>query len=139
MNSSSLEFLMESWFDRVWNRLDEKAVHDLMSENGEILGLGTTVVGREGFIGILRLYQAAFDQIHLEVVDLVGDASSVAGHARFSAIHRQSAREVDVLYSFAARCEGDQLIWIRHVVDFAALLSQIGTLDPRAVNLIFEA
>ena len=138
MNSSSPKELILTWFERVWNHLDERAIQELMCENGEILGLGTTVVDREGFIGIFRLYRAAVDQIHLEVVDLVEDASSVAGHARFSGIHRQTNREVDFLFSFAARCEGNRLSWMRHVVDFTALLSQIGTLDPRAVNFIFD-
>lgn len=139
MKASPPKELIVTWFDRVWNQLDGNAVRELMNEDGEILGLGTTVVDPEGFIRILRLYRAAFDQIHLEVVDLVEDDSSVAGHARFSGIHRQSTREVDFLFSFAARCEGNRLSWIRHVVDFTALLSQIGTLDPRAVNMIFEA
>lgn len=139
MNSSSPKELVLTWFDRVWNQFDECAVHELMSADGEVLGLGTTVLGREGFIGVHRSFREAFDQIRLDVVDLVGEGASVAGHARFSAIHRKSAREVDFFFSFAGRYEDDRLCWVRHVVDFTALLSQLGTLDPRAVNLIFES
>jgi len=129
--------LTHQWFERVWNQLDEAAILELMHEEGEILGLGTTVVGREGFLGYHRAFRGGFDQIRIEIVDLVAEEDSVAGHARFSAIHRESGREVDIFLSFAGRFENGKLRWVRNVVDFTALLSQVGTLDPRAVNLLF--
>lgn len=131
--------LTHQWFERVWNQLDEGAVMELMHPDGEILGLGTTVVGREGFIGYHRAFRRGFDQIRIEIVDLVAEDTAVAGHARFSAIHRGSGREVDIFLSFAGRFEDGKLRWVRNVVDFTALLSQIGTLDPRAVGLLFES
>lgn len=131
--------LTRQWFERVWNQLDEGAVMELMHPDGEILGLGTTVVGRDGFLGYHRAFRRGFDQIRIEIVDLVAEGASVAGHARFSALHRITGREVDVFLSFAGRFEDGKLRWVRNVVDFTALLSQVGTLDPRAVNLLFES
>jgi predicted ester cyclase len=131
--------LTREWFERVWNQLDEGAVMELMHPEGEALGLGTSVVGREGFIEYHRAFRRGFDQIRIEIVDLVAEADSVAGHARFSGLHRVSGREVDIFLSFAGRFENGKLRWVRNVVDFTALLSQVGTLDPRAVNLLFES
>lgn len=131
--------LTRQWFERVWNQLDEGAVMELMYPDGEILGLGTTVLGREGFLIYHRAFRCGFDQIRIEIVDLVAEDASVAGHARFSAVHRVTGREVDIFLSFAVRFEDGKLRWMRHVVDFTALLSQVGTLDPRAVNLLFES
>lgn len=125
------------WFERVWNRGEERAVQELMSGKAEILGLGTSVTNPEGFVRIHRAFRGAFQQILVEVADIVCDEMAVAGHARFTAMHRASGCEVDVLFSFAGRFEEGQVIWLRHVFDFTALLSQIGTLDPRAVNLLF--
>jgi len=131
--------LTHQWFERVWNQLDETAILELMHPDGEILGLGTTVVGREGFRGYHRAFRRGFDQIRIEIVDIVAEEHSVAGHSRFSALHRESGREVDIFLSFAGRFEDGKLRWMRHVVDFTALLSQVGTLDPRSVNLLLES
>jgi predicted ester cyclase len=137
METPTSKELAHQWFDRVWNQLDEGAVLDLMHPRGEILGIGTAVVGRDGFLLYHRACRRGFDQIRIEIADLVGEADAVAGHARFSALHRESGREVDVLLSFACRYEKGKLRWARNIVDFTAVLSQVGTLDPRAVNALF--
>jgi len=139
MGKSSPEDLAHLWFNRVWNALDEEAVLQLMHRRGEILGLGTTVLGRDEFLSYHRAFRRGFDRVRIEIVDLVAEGAAAAGHARFSAVHRVSGREVDALLSFAVRFEGGKLRWARHVVDFTALLSQVGTLDPRAVGLLFES
>ncbi len=127
-----------TWFDRAWNEGEMSAVGELMSAESEVLGLGTSVMNAVAFTETLRAYHQSFDQILVEVVDLVCGGDEGAGHARFSARHRASGREVDVLFSFSFRFEGGRIVWLRHVFDFTALLSQIGTLDPRAVGLIFN-
>jgi ketosteroid isomerase-like protein len=130
--------LFREWFERVWNQGDEAAIFELMHPEGEILGLGTTVMGREVFAGYHRAFRRGFSEILIEIVDLVGEDEAVAGHARFSAVHGESGREVDIFLSFAGRFEDGKLRWVRNVVDFTALLSQVGSIDPRAVNLLFE-
>jgi ketosteroid isomerase-like protein len=126
------------WFERVWNQMDEKAIGELLAGDGEVLGLGTTVLGQPGLVAIHRAYRRTFHQIRVEMVDLVSGETDGAGHVRFSAVHRANGAEVDVLWSFAVRLEGGRIGRIRHVIDHAALLSQIGTFDLRAVNLIFD-
>ena len=135
---SATETRILTWFDRVWNEGEKSAVGELMSAEAEVLGLGTSVMNAAAFTETLLAYHRSFDQVLVEVVDLVFGEDEGAGHARFSAMHRASGREVDVLFSFSVRFEDGRIIWLRHVVDFTALLSQIGTLDPRAVGLIFN-
>lgn len=127
-----------TWFDRAWNEGEKSAVGELLSAEAEVLGLGTSVMNAAAFIETLLAYHRSFDQVLVEVVDLVCGEDEGAGHARFSARHRVSGREVDVLFSFAVRFEDGRIVWLRHVFDFTALLSQLGTLDPRAVGLIFN-
>ena len=134
----STEARIRTWFERTWNDGEKSAVEELMSNEAEVLGLGTSVMNPTAFIETQRAFHQTFDQILVEVVDLVCGEDEGAGHARFSALHRASGREVDVLFSFAVRFEEGRIIWLRHVFDFTALLSQIGTLDPRAVGLIFN-
>jgi len=132
------EARIQTWFKRAWNEGEKSAVGELMSTEAEVLGLGTSVMNPTAFIETQRAFHQSFDQILVEVVDLVCGEDEGAGHARFSALHRASGREVDVLFSFAVRFEDGRIIWLRHVFDFTALLSQLGTLDPRAVGLIFN-
>lgn len=137
MDSPSAKDLTRQWFERVWNKAGEGAILALMHPEGEILGLGTTVLGRESFTVYARLFQSGFDQIRIDLAEIVAEGDAVAGHARFTALHRSSRREVDVYLSFSAHFEDGLLRRMRHLVDFTGLLSQVGTLDPRAVNLLF--
>ncbi len=127
-----------TWFERAWNEGGKSAVGELMSAEAEVLGLGTAVMNAVAFGENLRSFHQTFDQIRVEVVDLVSGEDEGAGHARFSARHGVSGREVDVLFSFSVRFEDGRIIWLRHVFDFSALLAQLGTFDPRAVGLIFN-
>ena len=127
------------WFDRVWNRLDLSVVDELMREDCEVLGLGNSVVGRAGFRSVHESFTAAFDQIHVEVIDFVAEGNEVAGHARFSARHRQSGREVDLMFSFYGCYEEGCLRRVRNVVDYTSLMAQMNLLEPEKMKLIFEA
>lgn len=135
---SITESRIRTWFDRAWSEGEMAAVGELMSAEAEVLGLGTAVMNAVAFGENLRSFHQTFDQIRVEVVDLVSGEDEGAGHARFSARHGVSGREVDVLFSFSVRFEDGRIIWLRHVFDFTALLAQLGTFDPRAVGLIFN-
>lgn len=133
-----LEKITREWFDRLWNQLDVTVMDEWMHEECEVLGLGNTVVGRAGLRQVHESFTAAFDQIHVEVVDLVSDGKKVAGHARFAARHRQSEREVDFLFSLYGEFEEGQFRRVRNVVDYVSLMSQLNVLEPERMQMIFE-
>ncbi|MEQ1840903.1 MAG: nuclear transport factor 2 family protein, partial [Verrucomicrobiales bacterium] len=101
-----------TWFDRAWNEGEKSAVEELMSAEAEVLGLGTSVMNAAAFTETLRAYHQSFDQVLVEVVDLVCGGDEGAGHARFSARHRASGREVDFLFSFSVRFEDGRIVWL---------------------------
>lgn len=134
----SVRQLTESWFERVWNQHDRSAVADLMHEDCEVLGLGNTVAGPSGFLKIYESFVAAFDQIHVDIVDLVAEGEEVAGHARFAARHLRSGKEVDLIFSFSSQFKDGQLRRVRNVVDHTSLMAQLDLLEPERMQLIFE-
>ncbi|MDF1824964.1 MAG: ester cyclase [Verrucomicrobiales bacterium] len=127
------------WFDRVWNGMDRSAVGELMHAGCEVLGLGNTVVGPAGFLRIHESFKNAFDQIYVDVVDLVSEGDEVAGHARFAARHRFSGKEVDLIFSFSARFAEGKLIRVRNVIDYTSLLAQLDLLEPEKLKAVFES
>lgn len=127
------------WFERAWNELDDGAIDDLMSENCEILGTGPMAVGREGYREFYRSVRDSFDQIRVEVADIVAEEAAVAGHARFSGLHKIEKKEVDFVFSFAAKLEGGKFVWVRNVVDFSILLTQLHWMDAAEIGKIFRS
>jgi predicted ester cyclase len=134
----SVKQLAKSWLERVWNQNDLSAVAELMHEECEVLGLRNSVVGPTGFLKIHESFTAAFDQIHVEVVDLVAEGEEVAGHARFAARHRLSGKEVDLIFSFSGSFEAGQLRRVRNVIDYTSMLAQLDLLEPDKMRAVFE-
>lgn len=131
--------LTREWFDRVWNHLDRSAIEELMDPECEILGLTATVRGPRGFLSVHESFTRAFDQIHVELVELVAEENEVAGHARFGARHRESQRQVDMMFSFSGKFENGRLKQVRHVVDYTSLLAQLNLFDPRRIGVVFSS
>ncbi|MEM7603012.1 MAG: ester cyclase [Verrucomicrobiota bacterium] len=134
-----LKQITMEWFERLWNQLDLTVVDQWMREDCEVLGLGNTVVGRSGLKQVHESFTSAFDQIHVEVVELVVDGAEVAGHARFAARHRQSEREVDFMFSLYGVFEDGGFRRVRNVVDYTSLMSQLNLLEPQRMQMMFEA
>ena len=137
MTSEDCKQLVRDWFERVWNQLDPAAIDELMSPDCEMLGLGQTVLGPEGFKAIQSQYSSAFDQIHVEPVELVGEDTIVAGTGRFSAKHKTSGLEVDFFFGYSAKCANGQVVWVRNVVDNASMLAQLHLLDESSFTSAF--
>jgi predicted ester cyclase len=131
--------LTREWFDRVWNHLDRSAIEELMDPECEILGLTATVRGPRGFLSVHESFTKAFDQIHVELVELVAEENEVAGHARFGARHRESQRQVDMMFSFSGKFENGRLKQVHHVVDYTSLLAQLNLFDPRRIGVVFSS
>lgn len=102
-----------------------------------MLGFGNTVLGRAGFKRVHGSFVEAFEGIGVTWIDLIAEGAEVAGHARFTARHRASGREVDFLFSFSALIEDGRFRRIRQVMDYTSLLDQLQLLEPEKMKLVF--
>ena len=141
MNSSvspSLKARTEEWFRRVWTEGDLSAIDELMDPGCEIVGLGIGAIGPEGFRAVHGAFHRGFSEIRVEPLELVEEGDMVSGHARFCAVHRNTGREVDMIFSLSGRFEKGRLVWIRNVVDHLSLMAQLKLFDPARIEVLFE-
>lgn len=125
---------MEIWFEQVWNQGNEDTIHEMMDEECEIKGLGLSEKGAEAFLGFYRTFQGAFDGIHIDLIDLMEEGENVMGNARFTAVHRQSGKKVDFVFSALGRWRDGKIVEARNVVDFTTMLTQVGALDESVMR-----
>ncbi|MGB0993844.1 MAG: ester cyclase [Akkermansiaceae bacterium] len=127
------------WFQRVWNNCEHDAIFDLMSEECEIHGLNLQKRGASGFAQFHTAYCKAFENIHIEVFEMAEENGLVIGHARFTAKHKKSNNDVDMVFSLSVRWQDGKAIEARDVVDFTTMLSQIGAFDMRVLADAIES
>jgi steroid delta-isomerase-like uncharacterized protein len=74
--TAALHELARRFFDQVWNQGDESAIDRYIAEhaagNDETFG-----IGREGFRRQWRQWQAAFEDLHFEVEEIVAEGDKV--------------------------------------------------------------
>lgn len=131
--------LVEEWFERVWNRGEEGAIHELMAPDCEAKGLDLPEKGPGGFLAFHRTFRNAFDSIRVEVIEALEQGERTIGHARFTAVHKPTGNPIDVVFSYSSLWRGGQLCETRNVVDYTALLSQMNAFDKQALADAFEA
>ncbi|NRA37256.1 MAG: ester cyclase [Planctomycetes bacterium] len=132
-NSTSAKQLTEEWFDRVWNQGDQAAVHEMMCTSCTVKGLPMEKAGPDGFVGIHQVFQSTFDNIKVDIEEIHEIGNRAIGHAHFTGTHKGSGKAVDIIFSFSGEWHNGKVTDARNVIDFAALLTQIGTIKETAV------
>ena len=131
--------LTRKWFELVWNQKDETAIHKMMCSSCIARGIGLEKTGPEGFIPFYKNFMAAFDDIHIEVIDITGDDQSAAGHCLFSGIHKKSGKNIRMEFSVFTHWKNGLLVDARNILDFLSLLEQIGEIDKTTLVSALQA
>ena len=134
---NSAKETIHQWFEEVWNQRDDSAIDRLMAPDCEIIGAGPEPVNREGFKEFRQTVLRTFENIHMEIVDAVADEVSVAGHTKMTATHCKACKPVEFVFSFSTRLEEGKFVWVRNVVDYTAMMSQLDAISERAVAEVF--
>jgi len=139
MTQKSGKELTLEWFKRVWNNGEQAAIHELMSPNCEVKGLDLPATGPEGFLPFYHNFQALFDDIHMDIFEMIEDDGHIVGHGRFQAMHKKSGNKVDIIFSSSIKWVDGKATEARNVVDFVGMLSQMGELDSELVAKALQA
>ncbi len=84
-----IERLVADFYDRAWNRWDDRIVEEIMSPDFAFRGsLGNEVQGRDGWREYRDVVRAAVPDFHNEVVDLVATGDRAAARLRYTGHHR---------------------------------------------------
>jgi predicted ester cyclase len=76
------------WFEEVWNQKDTGAIARLMSPGaiGHLEG-GHEIAGPEQFEVFHRAFLGAIPDVHIEILDALGDGENACFHWRLSGSH----------------------------------------------------
>ncbi len=129
MKTKTAKELTLEWHERVWNNLEEAAIHELMCTRCDIAGLDLSSPGPEGFLKLYHQFLSVFEAIHIDVFEMAEEDGHVVGHARFTATHKATNRKVDFPFSLSVKWKDGKATEARNVVDYTTLLSQLDMLD----------
>ena len=87
----SIETLVRSFYDDLWNRWDDAPVPTVLSETFEFRGsLGMVSIGREGWLHYREVVRAGASDFHNEVLTLVCEGDRAAARLRYTGTHTGS-------------------------------------------------
>lgn len=76
------------WFGKLWNERDESVAHDLMTPDCRaILEGNQEIVGPDDFLKFQRTLLTTVPDLHINVIDTVGDAEDVCVHWKATGTH----------------------------------------------------
>ena len=85
---SAVEHLVRRFYEDLWNRWDDEAVDDLLSEDFAFRGsLGTETTGRDEWRSYRDAIREGSPDFHNEVVTLVAQADEAAARLRYTGTH----------------------------------------------------
>lgn len=132
-----LVMFVHEWFEHVWNRGDEAAIHRLMAPTAQIHGLagaaGAPLVGPAAFVPFFRQFRQAFPDLHVTVARAVCDGELVVAHCHVRGTHlghglgvAPSTAAIDIWGMSISRVHQGQLVEGWNTFDFLSLYQQIG-------------
>jgi predicted ester cyclase len=87
-NTGGMDDLIRRFYEDLWNRWDDAAVDDLLSEGFIFRGsLGTDTVGRDGWRAYRDVVRAGANDFHNEVITLVVDGPTAAARLWYTGTH----------------------------------------------------
>lgn len=130
----SVRALVESFYDRLWNRVDLGFASEILHPDVSFRGsVGVAAVGRTAVCGYVTMVTTALADYRCDVETLVADGPSAAAKVRFSGVHRgaflgypPTGRRIEWMGAGFFLAEEDMLrdIWV--LGDLATLRTQLG-------------
>jgi len=132
---SDLSAFAQRWFDEVWNKGREEAIHELYAVEGTASGVdipGEVQHGPEAFIEFHRAMLAGFGERHFEVQQVIAEGNTFAARwvARFQHTgefmgHAPTGRVIDVTGMSMCQVENGQIVKAWNNWDLATLIERI--------------
>jgi steroid delta-isomerase-like uncharacterized protein len=131
--------LVMRWFEEVWNKGRESAIHEMLDAQAICHGLSDDpkipLRGPEGFITFFRKFRNSFPDIHVTVLDTVSEGDKVTARCRATGTHRGHALGIAATQkpmSFEgvaiAIIENGRIVEAWNYWDFMTMYQQLGAL-----------
>ena len=128
------------WFDEVWNKADEAAIDELLSEHCSVHGLGDgDITCPDDFKVYHRQMVSLIEKINISLDRLISNGIEVSGIMRIHGIHKATGKPLNLKGSFAATiCDG-KIVSTENIVDFLPLFVITGILEEDALVKVLES
>lgn len=141
MNNSEL---IRHWFEEVWNKKNEAAIHEMLAPDSIHHGLNgpdqPPAVGADAFAAFHKSFLAAFPDLHIEVDDIIAEGDKVA--ARYVATGTQTGdlpnlpatgRKTRFTGGGMCRLENGKFVEVWNEVDFSKMQYDLSPDTPNIV------
>lgn len=126
--------LCRTWFEQVWNKLDESAIDRLMAPDAMVHGLGPeSKRGHSAFKEYFHQLRQALSDIHIDVVRTVVEGDLCAAHCHVTARHSghtlggpPTNQRVDFWGMSLTRVKDDKIVEGWNTFDFLTMYQQLG-------------
>lgn len=119
--------LLYRWFNAVWNQGNEFAIDELMAEDAIAHGIsGDGLQGPEGFKSFYREFREQFDDIQIEVHDVVSEGDHESARCTVRATKHDSRIPVRFDGSCMVRVDNGKIAEAWNYFDFLGMNQQLG-------------
>ncbi len=131
VNSEDNKKVVVRWYDEVWNHRRDEAIDAMLAEDHLAHGLGGEAMrGRAAFRAFHRAVTSALPNLFVTVEDAVAEGDRVAVRCTAAGTHRATGKKVRFACGGICTVKEGRITESHDVWDFAAMLTQIGVLDP---------
>jgi predicted ester cyclase len=127
--------LSRQWFEQAWNQRADALLEEMISPDAAIHGLaedGRQLRGPKEFAQFRRAFLSAFDDLHLEIQDVLADGDKSVVRFSFSATHTgqglpiaPTGRRFTSTAMVMLRWRGRQIIEAWNEFDAAGMMRQL--------------
>jgi steroid delta-isomerase-like uncharacterized protein len=134
----SPKWLIELFYNEVWNRADEVAAHEILHPEFCFRGsLREEKRGPDRFITYLRMIHTALSEYTCTIEEIIEEGQRAAARMRFAGIHRgqffgvpPSGREISWSGAAFFAIDGDKIISLWVLGDIDSVKQQLGIHGP---------
>jgi len=120
--------LLYNWFEDVWNKSDENAIDQLMTDDAEFHGIDTEDGGKgaTGFKLFFRDFSRQLKDIRIDVEEVISQDDMESARTVISAIHRETNKPITFSGICMVRVENGKIAEAWNSYDFLSLYQQLG-------------
>jgi predicted ester cyclase len=128
--------LLHQWFNEVWNQNKEDSIDKLMAPKAHAHGIiaAGQPGGIPGFKMFYKGFKDQFDNIHIDVKDVISQDDMQCAHADVTATHKETGKKVHFSGLCMVRIEDGKIAEAWNHFDFLGLYQQLGQIPGPSVN-----
>jgi predicted ester cyclase len=116
------------WFHEVWNQKKEQAIDQLLSHDCFAHGINSEdgPKGIEGFKLFYHDFQSQFENIQINVLDVIAQDDMECAHTEVTAIHEKTGKPVKFSGLCLIKIENGKIAEAWNQYDFLSMHQQLG-------------